>query len=492
MGNRIIFEVSIDIAPFRKTIGEMTQITNDFFDMADSRAIAFSEKLASIGNDFSIHEQFNDLNRSISEGAEIIESYNNNFSDMYDAAIGAATTFVGLLGPKGIVTGMATQFAHDMGWFDSLRSEIPIINDVYRTLIGGFAEIGRATGDIGGAIANHWRGGAEAAREMRGEMDTISIETIADMDYRMGQFSQDMTRNFEEVTEAHGGMTHSMLDDIRLFGYDWVEENLIRIHDTEETNESVKESFRSMSDDISAYAIAPLNDGWSGFCNDFEKGAKAASKSAAMYFENMAEDLSTGAATKMKKDFDTLWGGVKGGAGGTGHAIRSLFGSLPGEIRNPMNGIIGLVNGKVQSVTMGLNSVIGGINAMGFSLPPWLGGGSFAPNIPKILPSNIPMLARGGIVDRPTLALIGERGKEAVMPLENNTGWIADLANSIGAVVGAQLAFNQPAGQGSHPAMDSSRPIQLYLDGRKVAEGIMDDFVEVAKWRDVQLYPVFG
>jgi len=43
MDNRIIFEVSIDIAPFRKTIGEMMQITNDFFDVADSRAIAFSK-----------------------------------------------------------------------------------------------------------------------------------------------------------------------------------------------------------------------------------------------------------------------------------------------------------------------------------------------------------------------------------------------------------------------------------------------------------------
>ena len=37
MGNRIIFEASIDTKPFRRAIDEMTGITNSFFDMADIR-----------------------------------------------------------------------------------------------------------------------------------------------------------------------------------------------------------------------------------------------------------------------------------------------------------------------------------------------------------------------------------------------------------------------------------------------------------------------
>ena len=40
-----------------------------------------------------------------------------------------------------------------------------------------------------------------------------------------------------------------------------------------------------------------------------------------------------------------------------------------------------------------------------------VGGGSVS------LP-NLPILGRGGIVSRPTLALIGERGREAVVPLD--------------------------------------------------------------------------
>ena len=40
-------------------------------------------------------------------------------------------------------------------------------------------------------------------------------------------------------------------------------------------------------------------------------------------------------------------------------------------------------------------------------------------------------LAKGGIVDRPTIAEIGEAGREAIIPLENNKGWIKNLAAEI-------------------------------------------------------------
>ena len=44
----------------------------------------------------------------------------------------------------------------------------------------------------------------------------------------------------------------------------------------------------------------------------------------------------------------------------------------------------------------------------------------------------IPYLATGGITSGATLAMIGESGKEAVLPLENNTSWMDALADKIG------------------------------------------------------------
>lgn len=47
----------------------------------------------------------------------------------------------------------------------------------------------------------------------------------------------------------------------------------------------------------------------------------------------------------------------------------------------------------------------------------------------------VPMLAKGGIVDGATFAMIGENGKEAVMPLEKNTGWINELAQKLNDIM---------------------------------------------------------
>lgn len=47
----------------------------------------------------------------------------------------------------------------------------------------------------------------------------------------------------------------------------------------------------------------------------------------------------------------------------------------------------------------------------------------------------VPAMATGGVVTKPTTALIGEAGAEAVVPLENNLGWINELADRISGIM---------------------------------------------------------
>lgn len=98
--------------------------------------------------------------------------------------------------------------------------------------------------------------------------------------------------------------------------------------------------------------------------------------------------------------------------------FKGIFGMLSGIAKAPLNGVIGLIN-----------MAIDGLNRISFTMPDWspiMPGKHFGVNIPRV-----PYLAKGGIVDSATLAVVGEAGKEAVMPLENNTGWITQLADKI-------------------------------------------------------------
>ena len=87
---------------------------------------------------------------------------------------------------------------------------------------------------------------------------------------------------------------------------------------------------------------------------------------------------------------------------------------------------------------------------------------------------NIPQLAGGGIVRQSTIANIGEAGKEAVIPLENNTGWMDTLAAKVAGQIGNGAGTN-----GNPVIIDMSKATkQVYTRsemlafGREVAESL--------------------
>jgi TP901 family phage tail tape measure protein len=88
-----------------------------------------------------------------------------------------------------------------------------------------------------------------------------------------------------------------------------------------------------------------------------------------------------------------------------------------------VNGLITMFEGFVNAVINGLNTIIRAINTLSIDIPsiagrPALKLGFNIPTIPSVALPRIPALAEGGIVDRATLALIGEAGPEAVVPLD--------------------------------------------------------------------------
>lgn len=86
-------------------------------------------------------------------------------------------------------------------------------------------------------------------------------------------------------------------------------------------------------------------------------------------------------------------------------------------------GLPAQVLGIFKQMINGLISLWNGLDfGIHVELPDWLGGWSL--DIADIVP-DIPMLAKGGIVRRPTLAVIGEAGPEAVVPLSSSRGMAA-------------------------------------------------------------------
>lgn len=120
------------------------------------------------------------------------------------------------------------------------------------------------------------------------------------------------------------------------------------------------------------------------------------------------------------------------------NALKNKFSTLGTAIGDAISGAVkGAINwilGKIESV---INNFFGLINK-GIDVINAIPGVS----IGKLNMLSIPKLARGGIVNQPTQAIIGEAGKEAVLPLENNTEWMDVLADKVAAVLGSNSNDN--------------------------------------------------
>lgn len=204
----------------------------------------------------------------------------------------------------------------------------------------------------------------------------------------------------------------------------------------------VKGYFQGIWDDIKNKASAALenvkgffSNAWTGIKNtwsgvtgwfgDIWTGIKGKFSNVGTWFG----DTFGGAVTKIKNKWSDIkdwfaqkWAGIKGVFTSAGSAISDgITGALKSTFNNFMSGAVGLINKFIKAI----NGAIDLIN----KIP--------GVNIGKLSTLKVPQLATGGIVTADTLARIGEGGKkEAVLPLEQNTGWMDMLADRLAERIG--------------------------------------------------------
>lgn len=149
-----------------------------------------------------------------------------------------------------------------------------------------------------------------------------------------------------------------------------------------------------------------------------------------------------------KERFQSAWDGAKGVFddvsdffSGVKESILEIWDDIGNGIKNAINWVIGKIN-----------SFISALNGISFTNP--FSGNTVGFDIPQI-----PELATGGIVEKPTVAMIGEAGAEAIVPLENNTGWIDKIAEKISASV--------PSGASGDII------VRLEVDGREFRQAVV-------------------
>ncbi len=164
-----------------------------------------------------------------------------------------------------------------------------------------------------------------------------------------------------------------------------------------------------------------------------------------------------------KSKFTEAWNNVKnvfssGGKifDGIKDGISSVFKTVVNKLIDGINKVIAIPFNKINKM---LNT-IRDISVLGIT--PFKSLWTYNPlTVPQI-----PKLAKGGIVNRATQVVVGEAGKEAVLPLENNTEWMEQLAELINSSNNGEQVINL--------YVDGERLFKWFVKTKKQKEFVMN------------------
>lgn len=263
--------------------------------------------------------------------------------------------------------------------------------------------------------------------------------------------------------------------------------------------DSIKKAFDGIGEwfkNLFAKAWEGIKSAWSGVKDWFRslwEGIKSIWQVVKDWFKTLFSNAWDGiksAWSGVKSWFSDLWNGIKSIYSAVSDWFSSIFTNAYNGIRNAFSGITGFFSGiwnNIKNIFSNVGTAIasgirgavsGAVNAVLSTAANIINGFissiNFAIRIINKIPGvrisrirelHIPAMAQGGVVDSATLAMIGENGKEAVVPLENNLEWLNKLAGML------------------NERMGGNTPIVLQVDGKTFAQISCDSINQLTRQR---------
>lgn len=243
---------------------------------------------------------------------------------------------------------------------------------------------------------------------------------------------------------------------------------------------AAKEFFANLWDNIKQ-TFASVGSWFSNLFSSAWTGVKNAWSSTTSFFSGIWSNVKntfSSVGSWFRDTFSNAWSSIKSVFSGWG----DFFGGLWTKIKNKFSDIgTSIANAISGSVKSGINGVISNIESVINSGIRMINGAiSLINKIPgvsigKFNTVSFPRLAKGGIVDRPTIAEVGENGREAIIPLENNTGWLRKVARELSDYIAPNgIAGNRELMNKLDRIYDRLDRLQVVLDSGETVGALID------------------
>lgn len=222
--------------------------------------------------------------------------------------------------------------------------------------------------------------------------------------------------------------------------------------DSASMSESMKASFDGVGDSITA-EFSSANSGITGIMlnmismvNNAVNVIRSSVRQAFTYIANTIKSSMNQASNTIKSAFNNISNVVnislyqvvnttsntlnimKNGFDMIGYSADYSFRSIYNNISSRMSDIYSRISGSLGDI----KSLFDNFSAtLKVKIPHFYMTGNFNAETKEVPKVGVNYFAKGGIVDRATLGIVGEAGKEAIVPLENNTRGLDLLADKL-------------------------------------------------------------
>ncbi|MER5782460.1 phage tail protein [Streptomyces mobaraensis] len=262
------------------------------------------------------------------------------------------------------------------------------------TLNTGMGKIKTSTQQAGREVKN-MKGGADATAKAIGKMGKESGKAAPGLDKAGG--------SLKKATKSTDGLNRSMKRNFLAQLVSLFQPLIEKVVEMAAKSTTMRRIMKKAFDvigkavDATAKVIGPLMQGLGRLMSGVWNGIKKSVMPIALWFMTDLPDVFNSVKTALHMAWDAL-----------PESVKSIFRAIVSVVRDPINGLIGMVNDVITS-----------LNGIHVSVPSWIpffGGKNFTINVPPIN-----KLAEGGVVTPRTggvPALVAEAGEaEAVLPL---------------------------------------------------------------------------
>lgn len=407
------------------------------------------------------------------------------------AVVPALTVVLGAL--KGLGAVLVGVFTGPVGWVALLAAAVVALVAFREPVMAFFSWLG---GQLQQWIASLWQWGEPIRQFWIGLWESVKQVTLGFVAWLSTAFSRNILQPIQQALAPVVGFFAAAFQQVQqVVGgfFSWWGTNLYKAlieplvsllsglgtmfgNAFRSAQQAVVSGFSAITQAFQSNVIRPLLGAWSDMLLTLGQS-----------WQLVADGFNAAVVDPIRNAWQGLMTFLQNIVQGAVTAVSRAFQSIAGAVTGAFRGIVGSVGRVINSVINAINTLIAGVNKIRASVG--LSGFSLIPTV------SLPTFAEGGVVKRPTVALVGEGGEPEYIIPESKMG--AAAANYLTGARGDAVLNSVPAGVmaaapsrvasgGGVPAISITTGPVVEFDGRRYVT--VEDLQSAARQTATQIY----